>query len=282
MGSRKHSERLSRIKTRWTMVFQAHQGQGQGMTSAQHRLLLGYYGPVYRYLRAMVGDEDAAEELTQEFAVRFLRGDFKRADPARGRFRDLLKQALRHLAIDHWRRRQLEKEKTPVPLAEERQGRTAHADWHSGPPARVTVPARDEDAAVTESSLLDLEAQADRTFLESWRGKLLNRALARFQTRAGRPYEAALRLRMQYPGASSTDLAGRLSTRLGKPVSETAYRQMLRRARATFADFLVAEVAATLPASDPDAIEAELIELNLLSHCRGTVARLREWNSLEH
>src|SRR4051794_28381156 len=96
-------QRLSRIKTRWTMVFQAHRGQGAEMAAAQRRLLLRYYRAAFRYLRAMVRDVDAAEELTQDFVVRFCRGDFKRADPSRGRFRDLLKRALRHMVIDFWR-----------------------------------------------------------------------------------------------------------------------------------------------------------------------------------
>src|SRR3712207_7176976 len=54
--------------------------------------------------------EAAAEELLQEFAVRFLRGDFRRADPQRGRFRDYVKTALIHLVIDHQRAEQARSE----------------------------------------------------------------------------------------------------------------------------------------------------------------------------
>src|SRR6266540_2271520 len=101
MESRKPS-RLSRIKTRWTMVYQAHVGKGDHVSTAQNWLVMRYYRSVFRYLRAMVRDLDVAEDLTNEFVVRFLRGDFKQADPSRGRFRNLLKRALRHLAIDYW------------------------------------------------------------------------------------------------------------------------------------------------------------------------------------
>jgi DNA-directed RNA polymerase specialized sigma24 family protein len=271
MGSRKPSERLSRIKTRWTMVFQAHKGDREGMESAQQRLLLGYYGPVYRYLRAMVRDADAAEELTQEFAVRFLRGDFKRADPSRGRFRDLVKRALRHLAIDFWRRKRVDRKKTPFPLPDNGTGNPAIADWRRGPPARLEG---------VEPNLNDVEA--DRTFIQSWRWEMLAQTLARFQAEAGRTYQVALRLRVEHPKECSAELARRFSARLGKQVSETAYQQVLRRARGQFADMLVAEVAASVPTSDPDAVEAELIELDLLSYCRQAVARLREANFLEH
>src|SRR5687768_3474394 len=101
-------QRLNCIDTSWSALHRAHQGQGDEVVSAQELLLQRYYHPIYRYLRAMVRDGDAAEELTHEFVVRFLRGDFKSADPSRGRFRDLLKQALRHLVIDHWRQKRVE------------------------------------------------------------------------------------------------------------------------------------------------------------------------------
>src|SRR5262245_5604289 len=147
MASEKLSQRLSRIKTRWTTIFKAHAGQGDEPESARQRLLLRYYRPVYRYLRAMVRDADVAEDLTHEFVVRFLRGDFKRADPSRGRFRDLLKRALRHLAIDYWRRKRAEKGKTPLPLPDDQAGPPVHADWHCDPPALVRLVGPDFDTA---------------------------------------------------------------------------------------------------------------------------------------
>ena len=51
-----------------------------GLPAAQSVYLFpGYQGAAYRYLTAAVGDPDVAAELFQEFAVRFLRGDFRRA-----------------------------------------------------------------------------------------------------------------------------------------------------------------------------------------------------------
>jgi RNA polymerase sigma-70 factor (ECF subfamily) len=272
MGRKKQSERLSRIRTRWTIVFQAHQGNGAGVTAAQQKLLLRYYRPVYRYLRAMVRDGDTAEELTHEFVVRFLRGDFKRADPSRGRFRDLLKLALRHLAIDYWRRQRRERAKTPFPLPTEWQGTAADSDWHRQPPPPKREPAPDLDSP-----------EFDRTFLRGWRDEVLLqawRALARFEDRTGCSYLTVLRLRAKFAKQPSAELARLLGAHLGKPLSDPAFRQLLRRARAKFADLLVAEVARSLATSDPDAVEAELIELDLLFYCRRAVARLREADSL--
>jgi RNA polymerase sigma-70 factor (ECF subfamily) len=268
----KLSRRLSRIKTRWTMVFQAHQGQGDETASFQRRrLLLLYYRPVYNYLRAMVRDPDVAEELTHEFAVRFLRGDFKRADPACGRFRDLLKAAVRHLAIDYWRWQRVEKEKAPVHLPHDQYGTPVAGNWRLEP--RVRKPPSDPELDTSE---------ADRAFLRAWRGQVLAqawRALARFQEQTGCGYYTVLNVRTEHPEEHSAELARLVGDRLRKPLSEPAFRQLLRRSREKFADLVVAAVARSLGTRNRDAVEAELIEVGLHSYCRHSVARMRPSSS---
>src|SRR3954463_9751725 len=98
-------QRLSRISTRWTLLVQAHGGT-RAVPVAQAALLLRYRAAVVRYLLGAVRDGDAAEELAQEFSLRFLRGAFCRASPERGRFRDYLRTALIHLVNDFHRARQ--------------------------------------------------------------------------------------------------------------------------------------------------------------------------------
>src|SRR4051812_44626670 len=95
--------RLSRITTLWTVLFQAHQGTARAASLAQQRLFQRYGGAVYRYLLAALRDPDAAEEVAQDFALRFVRGDFKRADPERGRFRDYLRASLIRAVRDYER-----------------------------------------------------------------------------------------------------------------------------------------------------------------------------------
>ena len=90
MDSENVKHHLSQIETHWTAVFQAHQGRSAEAAEAQAELVLRYGGAVHRYLLASLRDVDAADELSQEFALRFLRGDFKNADPGKGRFRDFL------------------------------------------------------------------------------------------------------------------------------------------------------------------------------------------------
>src|SRR5262249_2011748 len=95
--------RISRIDTLWTIVGQAHASNGD-VHAAQRSLLERYGGAARRYLLAATRDTDVADELFQEFAVRFLHGKLRGASEARGRFRDFLKGVLSHMVTDHWKK----------------------------------------------------------------------------------------------------------------------------------------------------------------------------------
>src|SRR3712207_2061563 len=103
---------LSQISTLWTVVCRANRGGDPAVREAQRVLLERYGGAVRRYLLGALRGPDAAGELYQEFAYRFLHGDLRGADPRRGRFRDFVKGVLFHLVADHHRRRQ----RRPRPL----------------------------------------------------------------------------------------------------------------------------------------------------------------------
>jgi RNA polymerase sigma factor (sigma-70 family) len=263
-------QRLSRIETRWTVVLQAYHGGGNQAAGAQQSLVMRYYRAVFRYLCAMVSDSNLAEDLTHEFVVRFFTGEFSRADPTRGRFRDFLKRSLRNMVIDHWRRQRAE-QKNVVRRLPDRSGE---------PPAAGSL----RGTGLRGRSHYNLDAVDDeQAFLHGWRVELLTRAweaLARFQRRTGQAYYTILRYRADNPHDHSADLARLLGVHLGKNVTEAAFRQMLGRARAKFADFLLAEVACSLETGDCDAIEAELIELDLLTVCRQSLAQARAANTL--
>ena len=229
------NDRLSQIATRWSLLLQARGGGNTGH-AAWGELLLRYHAPVYRYLRGLVRDETEAEDLCQEFAVRFLRGDFRHADPARGRFRDYLKVALQHLAGERSRRRP-----PPLPLNGDRSS-----------PAPV------------------LPAAADERFQELWRAELLGRAwaeLAGLSAARGDQFYEVLRLKSDDPARTSDALAEELTRRHGRPITASAARQTLHRAREKFADLLRAAVAASIPTDDPSEVDAELAELGLLVYC---------------
>jgi RNA polymerase sigma-70 factor (ECF subfamily) len=237
--------RLSQLSTEWSLVFQLKDGTPEQISTAQAELMQRYAGAVHRYLLALLHDPDAASELDQEFALRFLRGDFHRADPSRGRFRDFVKQALRNLMIDFRRRERAR----PRPLGDD-------------------VPER--AAAAPE----DLEF--DRRFLGCWRSELLSRAwdaLAKLQQSSGKPYHDVLRLRVEHPDLHSPELAALLSKDLGRPISAGGMRMALQRARDRFVEYLLAEVAASLKDPTDEQVEHELIDLGLIEYCRPALKR---------
>jgi RNA polymerase sigma factor (sigma-70 family) len=236
---------LTQISTQWTLVFRAHQGTPEQVAAAQTELMERYAGAIHRYLLAALRDLEAAEELDQEFAVRFLRGDFHRVDPARGRFRDFLKRALRNLMTDYRRRKHVR----PRPMGDD-----------------LPEPA---DLAADEVDF-------DRRFLASWRAEMLSgawRALEQLQEKTGQPYHTVLQLRVDHPDLSSAQLAERLSTALGRPIQAGGMRMALQRSRDRFVEFLVEEVAGGLTDPTPEQVEQELIDLGLHKYCKPAIKR---------
>jgi RNA polymerase sigma factor (sigma-70 family) len=240
MDPQELSQRLSRISTLWTMVFQAH-GQPAGVADAQRVLVQRYSGAVYRYLLGAVRDPDVAADLSQELALRFVRGDYRRADPDKGRFRDYLKTALIHLVTDYHRARQA----WPRPLAADAPGPAA-------------PPAANEDSACD--------------FLAQWREELLDRTWQALE-RANADYRVALLFRIENPDMPSSEMAECLAAELGKPLTAAWVRKALQRAHAKFADLLLDEVAVSLEKATREGLVQELRELDLLKYCRSALDR---------
>ncbi len=243
MGGEGAAERLSDISTIWSALREAHEGSPSAVTTAQQLLLERYRGAVFRYLRRAVDDPAAAEDLTQEFALALVRGEFRHADPERGRFRNYVKSVLFHL-VSRYRKAQA---KVPRPLAAD----SPH--WES-----LAAPVEDADAQ----------------FNETWREELLARtwkALGDVQP----TFATFLRFRAEHAEMRSPALAEALGRKLGKPLTADTVRQTLRRARAAFTGLLLAEVAHSLDAPTPADLEQELQELNLLEYCKDALKRYR-------
>jgi RNA polymerase sigma-70 factor (ECF subfamily) len=254
MPSHDDQQRLSRIVTLWTQMFRVSKPDEKPEGPARD-LVLRYYGAVYRYLLGIVRNEDLAMDLTQEFAGRFLRGDFKKANPERGRFRDFLKVSLRNLVMDHYRKEKVAREKGPQPLADESAVPDSPADQRAN----------------------------DEAFVASFREEVLARtwdALAEVERSSGKPYHTVLRFKIQHPEMGGAEIAENLSQQLGKPLNDQAMRQTLHRARSQFADLLLDEVSRTLGTPRPDELTQELVELRLLDYCKSALERrAKEANS---
>jgi RNA polymerase sigma-70 factor (ECF subfamily) len=246
MNEQDLEQHLSHIATQWSVLYQAHKGDETEAARARQLLMQRYCGAVYRYLLRAVRDPSVAEDLTQEFALRFIQGRFGQADPSQGRFRNYVKGALFRLVQDHHRSRA--KGPRAVPL--------------------------EHDAPVPDPH----EAEADLEFRESWRLELLSRAwraLQKVQEETGQPFHDVLRLRVDQPDLSSGQMAEALAVRLSRPLTAANVRQLLHRARERFADLLLEDVQQSLEGAPLDQVEEELAELNLLKYCQDTLARRR-------
>src|SRR3954447_9763443 len=148
---------ISKIDTLWPHLREAQTGESEPSRRAAQQLILDRYRPaIYRYLRACL-DAEGADEVLQEFQLRFVQGDFRNANPEKGRFRDLLKSALYHLIVDYHKRRQ-----------------------RGMPQLGSEAP----EPAADMSSTFD----SDRQFLDNWRANLLAKAweaLAEEEKRTG-------------------------------------------------------------------------------------------------
>jgi RNA polymerase sigma-70 factor (ECF subfamily) len=237
------TEQLSQISTFWTALVRREPGANDPDRAQATAFVERYQAAVYGYLVRCVHDADRATELFQEFALRFLRGDFHRADPSRGRFRDYLRTVLIHLVRGSYR---------------------GHAPG-SLPHDLVASPEATDDPD-------------DTAFLAQWRETILNlvwAGLAAEEAGGGPPYHTLLQARAARPNETSADLAESLSRQFTdrEAFSETNVRKLLQRGREHFADRVVAEVGRSIPSTEPDRIAQELIDLGFHSFCKKALER---------
>src|SRR4029077_16105146 len=96
------TEDFAGIATQWSLVLLAHHGPISAAGEARNELVLKYRRAIRAYLGAMLRDDHAADELTQDAVMRLLSGDFAGATPEKGRFRNYLKVAVRNMARTYW------------------------------------------------------------------------------------------------------------------------------------------------------------------------------------
>ena len=237
--------RLSELSTHWTMLFNAQHGTPEQANEALRMMMLRYSGAVHRYFLKTVGDEDAAKELDQEFAVRFLKGSFLKYDPQLGRFRDYVKRAVRNLMLDHHRGK----------------GKTQRLDTEL------------QMAIIDDSP----SADSDEEFINAWRSELLDRAwnsLEELEQRKGHAHYTILKYRMTHPRETSEQMAKGVAPAVGGKLTAAAFRNRLKDARQKWVEFLIKEVEVSLSKPTPEAVEEELAELRLLHLCKPVMDRL--------
>jgi RNA polymerase sigma factor (sigma-70 family) len=87
--------------TAWSMIADARGQQPAERLAAMNRFIVGYWRPIYRFVRARGHRHDTAEDMTQEFLLKFLDRDWlTKADASRGRFRNYLLAILKRFLAD--------------------------------------------------------------------------------------------------------------------------------------------------------------------------------------
>jgi DNA-directed RNA polymerase specialized sigma24 family protein len=231
------ASRLEAIATRWSLIRDAHAGGAPlNVTAARQALVLRYAKSIRRYVGGIVKKADDADELAQDVVMRLMKGDFGGADPNRGRFRDLLKAAVRNMVHNHW--------------AKANRRKTADADL----------------------GLVGKEDADDLAWTAEWQANVLDlawSALKEFERKnPANPAHTLLKLRTEFPDATSDELAEKLSQKTKTTVRADACRQMLRRARLRFAEAVVTEVGVGLADPSPARVADELAALGLLEYVR--------------
>ena len=240
---RTHAEppksRLEEISTRWNQV-------GDPLQFVMR------YGPaIEKYLVALIGNPNDAADVSQQFLTTMMQHRFANASESEGRFRQYLKTAVRNAARMYFRKQKSAKDVAVAP------------DWLADLPQR--------------------EPQAEAKYLDGWRRCSLDRAWAALhrqqQATPNSLVFAVMQLNREFgEQEDSAALAQRLSASIGREVSAEAFRKQLSRARRSFAELLVREVAQTLQDPTPEDVEAELAETGLMRSIRSFLpADWRDW-----
>jgi len=200
-------------------------------------VVLRYAHAVQCYLHALLPNKDEAEEVAQEFFLWVSQHGLPRLSKNRGRFRDYLKKVVRNKALNFLR---------------DKQPGSCDVELLNVPAPEETIP--------------------DQEWLEHWRKCLLKRAWRRLEEQQNRApkgrYFTVLQLCTVHPKEDSRQLAARVSSLEGSPLSADAFRKQVSRARRAFAELLVNEVAKTLDKPSPADVEEELVDLRLMTYVR--------------
>lgn len=214
------------------------------------QFVMRYAPAIQRYVPAIVRNPHDAEEVAQDFLVRVFDKGFCPENVSHGRFRDYLKSAVRYAAISHLRKKRSRQ------LSEEQL-----------------------------AALVQSDTEADRQWDDQWRNCLLDRVWQALEIHerqtAGNVYFTVLRQFTDDPKSDSLAHAARLSQRLGRPVRAGAFRQHLSRARRQFASLIIEEVRRTLHVPSAEAVEQELVDLELIGYVREFLASSRRGDKVD-
>ena len=232
------------VTTRWSLIL-----SGSGSKSKEHEtsaalaeLCRTYWRPIFAFICRRGYSTQDAEDLTQDFFVMVLKGDWlQNADPTRGRFRSLLLKSLHYFLHDAADKIHARKRGGHVKFI-------SWDDWMTEAPSQLSM------STERINSL-----PAERLFDVRWAATVVERALRRLREECERKGRRRVfdvlsaYLTVERDDVSSTSLA----TKLG--VSQSAVKKLLYHMRQRYRWLLRDEVAQTVEHSAD--IEDELRHL---------------------
>lgn len=226
------------VTTHWSVVLAAGHGDTTRADDALAHLCQTYWYPLYAYARRRGCSPHDAQDLTQEFFARLLKGNWLAdADRQRGRFRSFLLSAMKHFMANEWNKAQTQKRGGGHPLL-----------------------SLDDDSAEHRYLLEPVErATPESLFERGWALTLLEGVLARLEAEYRQEGKQAWMEAMR--PALTTDRGAidyaQMAHELG--VTETAARVAVHRLRRRYRQLIRAEIASTV--ASPEEIEAEMHHL---------------------
>ena len=226
--------------TAWSLVRAAQTGDEQHHLEAVNRFAAAYWRPVFFFLRAKGHAADRAEDLTQEFFLRFLeRAWIRRADPERGRFRTFLLTILTRFLSDRGPKR--------APKQDRFEQGLVSISALVGPDERKFEPPEDETP--------------ENIFMKHWAQAVIDNVRRRLQVWCegkGRPDWHRIFTAKHFPPAGGRGLTQQaLAAEFNATRDQVRYA--LEQVESLFVEFLHAEVADQV-GSQAD-IETEIREL---------------------
>src|SRR5215467_10603470 len=227
--------------TRWSVILASADAQtgDQKAAEALAQLCRIYWRPIFAFVARRVHSQEDAEDLTQDFFVRVLRGDLlRRADPERGRFRSLLLKAVKDFLNDSQDRARRRKRGGEAKFI-------SWDDWMAEAPSHLMLPIAAERSW-----------PAEKVFDVRWAATVAEQALRRLQEEC----EAHKRPRVfdVLSGALTADRGDiayePLALELGIKTSEI--KVLLHRLRQRYRELLRAEIAETV--ADPADVDEEV------------------------
>ncbi|PTX92965.1 RNA polymerase subunit sigma-24 [Spartobacteria bacterium LR76] len=215
--------------TRWSLVVKASNGDATEAHHALSHLCQIYWYPLYSFVRRSGHSPDDAQDLTQEFFLRLLEGEWvASADRERGRFRTFLLTAMKRFLANEWHR--------------------AHAQKRGGQHQIVSL---DEESAESRFSREPAHtASPDALYERNWALALLENVLRRLEddlAREGKTAWADILRPLLTSGRGEIDYAAAAS-QLG--ISEGAARVAVHRLRQRYRQLIRSEVAETVGTED--------------------------------